>query len=154
MPTKFIVGAGKRHDVALEAAKFGKKALLVIDPFFANAPLGLEIKAALEKEMESVAVFSDIQPNPLHSAVDDACIIANENNCDVIIAVGGGSAIDTAKAISIVARYGGKCWDYTERAGEYVKRPDGKGIAVIAIPTTSGTGAEATKFLCYKQPHI
>lgn len=154
MPTKIIFGCGAVSLAAEESAKLGKHAMLVIDPFFVNAPLGQDMIAHLKAVMQSVTVFSNIQSNPLNTSIDEAVQLARKSNCDVFVAVGGGSSIDSAKAVSITAKYGGACWDYTERAGEEVKRPNQPAYPVIAIPTTSGTGSETTRFSVINNPSL
>jgi alcohol dehydrogenase class IV len=68
--------------------------------------------------------------------------------------VGGGSAIDSAKAVAFVAVHGGFCWDYTERLGEAVTRPQSRGLPLLVVPTTSGTGTEATPFAVINNPEL
>ncbi|MFN4191102.1 MAG: iron-containing alcohol dehydrogenase, partial [Pseudothermotoga sp.] len=90
-----------------------------------------------------------VQPNPVNDDVDEAAQIAIKEKVDFVIGLGGGSAIDSAKAIAITAAMGGNFWDYVEVGGG--KKPD-KALPVIAIPTTHGTGTEADPFAVITNP--
>lgn len=90
-------------------------------------------------------VFEDVEPNPSTTTVEEAASAARESNCDLVVAVGGGSAMDTAKAAALVATNGGKAWDYTVEVQNGLVEPKKKVHPIIAVPTTAGTGAEVTQ---------
>ena len=98
--------------------------------------------------------FSDIQPNPPYNKVDEAANIAKKEKCDVIIGIGGGSTIDTAKAVAVVLGGGGSSWDYVQRTDHDVKKPNKATLPIIAIPTTAGTGSETTLYAVLTNPDI
>ena len=151
-PTKLIFGSGKVEALPDETAALGNKVFLVMDPWFRDTSIGNGIINNLQSRGLEVTQFYDIVPNPLNTDIDRAISIIRQNDCDVVVAVGGGSAIDTAKTAALVAVHGGECWDYTERLNADVKRPASKGLGVIAVPTTAGTGAEATMYAIINNP--
>ncbi len=86
-----------------------------------------------------VAVFSDVDPNPRDKSVDKGAKKAKQLKMDMLIGIGGGSAIDTAKAIGVIMQEGGKIQDY--EGLNVVKKPI---TPLIVVPTTAGTGTEVT----------
>jgi alcohol dehydrogenase len=141
MPTKTIFGTGIVENLGQEAVKYGKKALIVSDKDICSTEMFEITKAALEKRDIKTVVFSDVVPNPvdvdMYSAIDNY----KRNDCDMLIAIGGGSSIDSAKAIGALITNGGKIQDL---AGEgAIKNPI---PPLIAIPTTAGTGSEVTSY--------
>jgi alcohol dehydrogenase class IV len=85
--------------------------------------------------------------------VDRGAELAKEQQCDVVIGVGGGSTIDTAKGIAILARNPGKAWNYVERTDQEVSRPK-EVLPIVAIPTTAGTGSEVTLYSVLNNPDV
>ncbi|MCD8355945.1 MAG: iron-containing alcohol dehydrogenase [Clostridia bacterium] len=151
-PTQLRIGEGERKQLGKIAAEYGKKAFLAFDPFLNGSTVQKEMLEDLSQNGVAYEIFSDIVPNPRNTSIDQGAELCRNTGCELVIAVGGGSAIDTAKAIALTAALGGSCWDYTERQGEYVKRPDRPGLPLIAIPTTAGTGTEATQFAVINNP--
>jgi alcohol dehydrogenase class IV len=100
-----------------------------------------------------VVEFSDIMPNPTNTMMDEAGELAREANADVVVALGGGSCIDTAKVVGILLTNPSPCLQYTEANDPQmpVKNPN---KPLIAIPTTSGTGTEATIFTIITAPAL
>lgn len=97
-----------------------------------------KITDSLEKAERDYIIWSDIVPNPRDTDIEKGAEFAVENNIDYLIAVGGGSSMDTAKAIGALMTNGGKCSDWYE--GNLKKE-----IApLICVPTTCGTGSEVT----------
>ncbi len=86
-------------------------------------------------------IFSDFTPNPKIKDIEKGIKIFRENNCDFVIAVGGGSAIDTAKSVNILSAQDGNPEDYVKG-----KEIENKNHTLVAIPTTAGSGSEATHF--------
>lgn len=145
-PTRLIAGCGKRHELGRYAAKYGAKAFVAFDPFLSGSETAQDILDCLKQIGVEAVVFSDIVPNPRNTSIDSGAERCRAEHCDPVIAVGGGSTIDSAKAIALTAAHSGTCWDYTERQGEFAKRPDGPGLPLLCIPATAGTGTEATQF--------
>ena len=114
-----------------------KKIMFLCDQGIIDVGIFDKVKALLSPDKQYV-VYSDIEANPKDYNVQNGAAFARENGCDAIIALGGGSPIDAAKAISIVANQGGNIRDYTKKTIEENCLP------IIAIPTTAGTGSEVT----------
>ena len=146
-------GSGKMQEVGNTAKKYGCRAFLASDPFLKANGTADKVRKLLESSGISSVVFSDIQPNPSCFSIDGAAQLCMDEKCDMIIAIGGGSAMDFGKAVSIVAANGGKSWEYTERADHDTKRPKSS-LPLIAVPTTSGTGSETTPFAVLNNPNI
>lgn len=144
IPTKILFGAGKLNEIINEPLDF-KKALIVITSGKSMRKFGyLERVQNLlkEKGIRSI-VFDNVSPNPTKEQVMEGAAIARTNDCDVIIGLGGGSSIDTAKSIAVMASNEGDYWDYIfggTGKGQPLKH---KVLPIIAITTTAGTGTEA-----------
>ena len=141
IPSTLIIGGGTVADVGSLAEKLGmKNVLLVSDKYLESTGLVSEISKYLSgSEIKSV-VFTDIQNEPEVSNVLDAMKTAQTSLCDGIISIGGGSSIDTAKAVSVMLANGGDMSDYMGTG-----KVKTAGIPHIAIPTTAGTGSEVTR---------
>lgn len=140
LPTRIEFGHGVSGCVGDEAKSLGgTRALVVTDPGVEAAGLVEPIVARLTGAGLATVVFDEVAPNPRDASVDLGAKLAASEGCDVLVAVGGGSPMDTAKAIGVIATHGGKVQDY-EGLG-LVQKPI---TPLIAIPTTSGTGSEVT----------
>ena len=115
--------------------------LIVTDPMMVKFGIADRVTALLAAKGIQAGVFSDTVPEPDTVAVDlaRAAVLAGDYDC--LIGLGGGSPIDTAKAVAVLARQGGRMRDYKAPA-----QNAGPALPVIAIPTTAGTGSEATRF--------
>ena len=131
-PVEIIFGNGKISELS-ELLKSAKKPLLVSDPFFIKSGLVNKIKAITGE----ITIYSDISPNPDVSEVDRCSKLITENNIDVIVALGGGSSLDLAKAASIAV-------ENIEDCISGKRNIPTEHIPIIAVPTTSGTGSEVT----------
>ncbi|WP_027183158.1 iron-containing alcohol dehydrogenase [Desulfovibrio inopinatus] len=144
IPTKILFGPGKLNQLATEKLP-GKKALIVISNGTSMRKYGyLERVQALlaEQGVESV-VYDKILPNPIVEHVMEGAAVAKDNQCDFVIGLGGGSSIDTAKSIAIMAVNPGHYWDYIH-GGSGKGQPVANGaLPIAAITTTAGTGTEA-----------
>lgn len=144
-PVKLVVGAGKIKEIGKHASKLGKKACLVYDPFLKDSEVIKNICNSLkEKGIKIGMEYNKVVPNPRHTDIDEGAALCKKAGCDFVIGVGGGSAMDTAKGFSLVVVHGGSSWDYTNKQSGEVKRPTTKGLPILAVPTTAGTGSEAT----------
>ena len=140
LPTRIEFGNGVAATVGEEAKGLGgSRALVVTDPGIASAGLLEPILAHLKSADLAVTVFDGVEPNPRDTSVARGAEVALSEECDVLVAVGGGSPMDTAKAIGVIQQEGGKITDY-EGLG-IVTKPI---TPLIAIPTTAGTGSEVT----------
>lgn len=144
IPTRVLFGSGKLNQLHKQEMP-GKKALIVTSN--GNSVKINGYLERVEKELEKIRVgyflFDEIEPNPLKSTVMRGAKVAIENNCDFIIALGGGSPMDAAKAISIMATNEGDLWDYVTEGTGKGKNIENDPLKLIAITTTAGTGSEA-----------
>ena len=141
MPVKVFFGKNCIEKNSREFSMFGKKALIITGKKSAEKNGSLaDVKKALENEKISYAHYNKIEPNPTVEKVRDAAIFARESGADFIIGIGGGSPLDAAKAIAILAV--NDIDDETLFGGAYNIKP----LPVVAIPTTSGTGSEVTPY--------
>ena len=139
-PTKLTFGAGAISGIAdLVREEGGSKAFLVVDPGLKAAGLLDKITAPLEKGGVPYEIYDKIDPEPGLKLADNGCKLAAKSGCDCVIGIGGGSAMDVAKAVSILLTNGGKAEDYLG-IGK-ISKP---GVPKIMVPTTAGTGAEVT----------
>jgi alcohol dehydrogenase class IV len=141
MPTQVVIGKGcvEKHGVLF--GNHGTKALIVTGKSSARISGALDdVCAALTKASVAWAIYDDIRPNPSIENVRDASDLAKTEKSDVIIGIGGGSPMDAAKAVAVLAAN-----DLDDDAlfnGMYKKMP----LPIIAIPTTAGTGSEVTPY--------
>jgi choline dehydrogenase len=137
VPTRLVHGTGALSRLGDMLGELGvTHPLLVTDPGVAAAGLA---ERALE-QMDDVVVFDQVRPNPDIALVDEAAALYAESGCDGLVGLGGGSSMDTAKAIGVVARHGGSIAQY-----EWGHDPIEHRIPpLVAVPTTAGTGSEVT----------
>ena len=142
-PTTVWVGEDRVND--LEEACINlkiTKPLFVTDKDLINLPFIQKIINEIKSKFQELKIFSNFSGNPIGENVDEGVNEFKENNCDGVIAIGGGSAIDVGKAIAFMSGQNRPIWDF-EDIGDYWKRADEKNISpIIAIPTTAGTGSE------------
>lgn len=119
-----------------------RRPLVVTDKFVSTMPLVCEALDALRDAGIDVAVFDLVQPDPLASIIDQGVAAFTAHHADSILAIGGGSAIDTARGINIVHVNGGNILDYTDPSVPIAHCGD-----LIAVPTTAGTGSELSNAL-------
>ncbi len=142
-PTSMRFGVGRIAELPDACKQLGfKRPLLVTDPGLAKLPMIQEALAGLKAAGLQAGLFSDIKGNPIARNVEDGLKVFRDGGYDGIIAFGGGSALDAAKAIALMAGQKRPMWDF-EDIGDNWTRADPKGIVpTIAVPTTSGTGSE------------
>lgn len=142
IPTRLVFGAGELKNLSKQNLP-GKKALIVISAGTSMKKHGYLdlLKEQLSQAGVECEVFDKILPNPIKSHVTEGAKLCREAQCDFIVGLGGGSSIDSAKAIAIVAAMGGDLWDYVQ-GGHGKGKPVDKALPVVAIPTTAGTGTE------------
>ena len=104
-------------------------------------PVIAKAKASLESAGLTVAHFDGVVPNPTTDSITAGAALAREHGADVVVGLGGGSSMDTAKSIAVEATHEGTCWDYVFGKTE----PTDRTLPVIAVTTTSGTGSHVTQ---------
>ena len=140
MNTEIVFGVGSSQKLAsIIAEQGGTKAFIVSDKGVEASGILDGIRAGLDAANVPFGLFDDIEQSSSVEAVDKGADIIRREGCDIIVAVGGGSALDSGKAMGLVVGNGGKCRDYVG-AGK-AKKPS---LPVIALPTTAGTSAEVT----------
>lgn len=117
------------------------KPLIITDKMMVTLGYVEQIQAILAAHNISADVFDDTVPEPTDSSIAAGVARVRDGDYDSIIALGGGSPIDSAKAIAILGKFGGDIRDY-----KFPRQVNESGLPIIAVPTTAGTGSEATKF--------
>ncbi len=143
MPTQIIFGPGELKKLA-KIRLPGKKALIVISSGHSMKKYGYldnVITYLKENNVESI-VYDKILPNPTSDHVEEGGQLAKEHCCDFVIGLGGGSSIDSAKGIAVMAKNPGKYWDYVRGGSGKGNKIENGVLPIIAIPTTAGTGTE------------
>ncbi len=147
MPTTFsipptvITGAGASEKVGEQAKRLGAtNALIITDPGIAKIGYADQIAKHLHNNGIASSIFSDVTPDPTLQNVTDGLNQYLAENCDIIVSIGGGSAIDCGKGIAIKLTNDGEFADYMG-----VDKIPNPGAPSIAIPTTGGTGSEVSK---------
>ncbi|MBM4027801.1 MAG: iron-containing alcohol dehydrogenase [Planctomycetes bacterium] len=145
MPTRILFGCGKLQELGTTPFLPGKKALIVIGASGAMRKHGYldKVIGYLKDNGAEAAVYDRIQPNPLVEHVEEAAQVAKKNRCDFVLGLGGGSTIDSAKSIAVMAVNPGKYWDYINGGSGGGQTPANGALPIVAIPTTAGTGTEA-----------
>ena len=143
IPAKFVFGSGVFDKLSDEKLP-GRKALIVISGGKSTRANGYLDR--LEKQLDTMsiayALFDKVEANPLKATVMAGSKVARENACDFVIALGGGSVMDAAKAIAAMAVNDGDLWDYI-LFGKGGKKPfKNPALPLVAISTTAGTGSE------------
>ena len=142
-PTRIVFGSGKLDTLSQQALP-GKKAMLLISNGKSTKVNGSleKVKEQLAKAGAEYAVFDKIMENPVQEVIMEGAAFARENGCDFILALGGGAVLDSSKAIAAMATNDGDLWDYVN-GGTGKGRPlANKGLPIVTIPTSSGTGSE------------
>ncbi len=141
-PRLMLVGGGTVGQLPQVLAKFGlARPLVVSDPFMVSSGAVRRCLDPLEAAGITAAVFSDTVSDPTDTVIEAGVTVLAGGDFDCLIGFGGGSPIDTAKAIAILAAGGGKMRDYKAPA-----QADLGAVPIIAVPTTAGTGSECTRF--------
>lgn len=146
-PARIHFGYGARAQLPELLRLHGTRVLAVVDPFLPGTALLDELLAGLETAGMTVSIYSRIEPELPAASLDRAGDIAREFAPDVILAIGGGSALDAAKLIALLAAHGGRLSEYY---GE--NAVPGPVLPVVAVPTTAGTGSEVTPVAVVSDP--
>ena len=137
LPTKIIFGSGSSASLATMPELIGRRTVVVTDPVIGKLPA---IQAVI-KNVSPVAVFDDVRPNPTVANVDALTTLLRKEKAEAVIAIGGGSAMDCAKAAAFLA----VTEDASVRAYHSEGKPvDKRGLPLMTVPTTAGTGSEVT----------
>ncbi|WP_313089297.1 iron-containing alcohol dehydrogenase [Pseudomonas sp.] len=142
LPRLMEVGAGASQQIVSVLQNLGcKRPLIVTDRMMVELGYVARISETLSKADIPSDCFADTLPEPTAASIRAGVEMVRAGNYDSIIALGGGSPIDSAKAIGILGKFGGEIRDY-----RFPRDVSEAGLPLIAIPTTAGTGSEATRF--------
>ncbi len=140
MPAQMVVGSGALEQVGAQCQKRGwKKALIVSDKIMHSLGLVGKVEEFLGNSGIASVAFTGVNTEPVTEYVEEGLQLFKENGCDFVLSVGGGSPIDTAKAIAVMATNSGAIEQY-----KGIGKVTNPGAPLVAIPTTAGTGSEAT----------
>ncbi len=139
LPVRIVYGPGSIARLGREAAALGQKAMIVTYPDIRRVGLLDKVVVNLKSSGVDTLVFEEVEPNPRSSTVDKGAKIARDEKIDLIIGLGGGSAMDTAKGIALASSGTGSIWDYISGGTGEVKGPV---PPLIQVPTMAGTGSE------------
>lgn len=144
MPTEIIFGPGTLEKLATVRLP-GNKALLVIGSGNSMRKHGYldRVTSYLKQNNVDYVVYDKILPNPIADHVAEGAKLAKENECDFVIGLGGGSTIDSSKAIAVMAKNPGDYWDYVSGGSGKGMEVKNGALPIVAIPTTAGTGTES-----------
>lgn len=143
VPTRIVFGCGalnSLHDQAMP----GKKAMLVISDGNSTKANGSLARTQEQLRQAGVAsvVFDAVQANPLKSTIMAGAAFARDNGCDLVVALGGGSVLDAAKVMAMMATNSGDLWDYVNGGTGKGQVAENEPLPVVCITTTAGTGSE------------
>ncbi len=142
LPRIMQLGAGASEQIPTVLASLGcTRPLIITDTMMVKLGYADTIQQCLAKQNLTADVFDDTVPEPTVSSIQAGVEKVSNGDYDSIIALGGGSPIDSAKAISILGKFGGEMRDY-----KFPCVVDKTGLPIIAVPTTAGTGSEVTRF--------
>jgi len=145
IPVRIIVGNGKIKEIGNVAKKFGTKVMLVMGKSsMKEKNIATMVENLLQSHGLTVEIFGGVKTNPRIEKIVEGTKIAKDFKPEVILGLGGGSVMDTAKAISLSATHIGDLWEYRINGKLGIKEIKSVLIPVITVPTASGTGSEIT----------
>lgn len=144
VPTKILFGEGMLNQLH-EQALPGSKAMVVISNGKSTKENGYLDRTLEQLSLANVetVIFDKVQPNPLKETDEEGGKFARKHKCDFIVALGGGSVIDSAKVMAVMATNDGDLWDYITSGTGKGAPIKNKPLPIVAISTTAGTGSEA-----------
>ncbi|MBQ3379794.1 MAG: iron-containing alcohol dehydrogenase [Clostridia bacterium] len=147
VPTKIFFGRGQLNEMHKRGLP-GKKALIVISSGKSVRVNGYlaRVEEQLDRAGIEHVIYDKVKTNPRSVDIEEGARFARENGCDVIVGLGDGSSIDTAKLIALLAANEGSLWDYAIGGTGKRTMAKNKALPIIAIPTTAGTGTEADQW--------
>jgi alcohol dehydrogenase class IV len=148
LPVEIVFGVGAIQKLGDITSKYGHNALIVTGKHsIARSGLLVRIRETLERHRIQVAMFSEIEPEPNVETVDRGARRARDFKTDVVIGIGGGSAIDAAKAIAFTTRQQHSAEDYLNG-----RKMEGFGLPIVAVPTLAGSGSECSPTVVLSDP--
>lgn len=139
LPRILHVGAGASKTLVATLCELGlSRPLIVTDSFMVQAGYSANLEQQLDEASFAHGLFGNCVPDPTTDSIDEAMAVLHAGDYDCVIGLGGGSSMDTAKAVAVMASLDGAMRDYK------VPHKIDRGLPIIAVPTTAGTGAEVT----------
>ena len=139
-PKTLITGVGAVEQLGIEAKKLnGTKVLVVTDQGVSDCGMCIDVETPLREAGLEVAFYDRTVPEPPMSTIQEIVSIVEDGGYDLIVGFGGGSPIDVAKAAAVLPHTGDTVYDYVG-----IDQVPRKGLPIIAVPTTAGTGSECT----------
>ncbi len=149
-PTGLRFGSGRVGEAGEAVARYGKRCLLVTTPTdVVMEPLFTRIKRILAGSGVECLHFDGVVPNPTTECITQGATLAKEFGAEVVLGVGGGSSMDSAKAIAVEASHAGTAWDYLWFSDT---QPSEATLPIVAVTTTSGTGSQFTQVAVLTNP--
>lgn len=149
IPTEIVFGRGQVCQIGTLARKYGTRAILVTGPKTSRlGPLYDRVQALLASAGVESCHFDGVVPNPTTVSVSAGAALARSFGAEMVIGIGGGSSMDTAKAIAVEASHPGTAWDYLY----YKQPPTEKTLPILTIGTTAGTGSQTTTVAVVTDP--
>jgi len=147
LPINLLFGSGEIAKTGEQTALWGKRALVVTGQSCARTGLLERVLGYLRASGVSAVVFDKTKPNPLTTTAEEGAEFAKNEECDVVVGIGGGSILDAAKGIAFLVGIGGDLNEYI-----FGKQPKGEALPLILAPTTCGTGSECNSFAVFTNP--
>ncbi len=138
LPLKIVFGEGSVSQLGEEAKEIGKKAMVVTYPDIRKVGLLDKILKDLKDNGIETTVFEEVEPNPRSTTIDKGAGIVRDQKIDLVIGLGGGSAMDAAKGVAVASSGTASVWDYVMQRAEVT----GPVPSLIQVPTLAGTGSE------------
>jgi len=140
VPGRMISGSGALALAENSFAAMGRKAMIVTDQVMIQLGNCAKVEAALRNQGVEYVIYADISGEPTDKMIEAGLELYRRENCDFLVALGGGSPIDSMKAVGSLVHNGGSICDYMGKIIDVPMPP------MVAIPTTAGTGSEVTPF--------
>lgn len=153
-PTQVEFGAGMLKRLGEFTEGYGKKAFCLFDPFFKGSAAAQTAVEALHAMGVETYECYNVHPNPRAGDIDAVTAECKEQNCDFVVSMGGGGTVDIGKAVAFLVTNGRGAWDYTTKENQFYYSIEEKPLPFVAIPTTAGTGSEATIYSVVNNPDI
>lgn len=142
LPRTLLVGGGVLQQLPTVLQELScQRALLVTDAMMVTLGHAARIQQLLAAHHIACDIFADTIPEPTSASIQQGVTTVSQGNYDALVALGGGSPLDSAKAMAVLGKYGGHIRDYA-----FPVQVSTPGLPVVAIPTTAGTGSEVTRF--------
>lgn len=153
--TPIVFGPGASQETGFQLRRLGvRRAMLVSDPHVVALGITERVEAAIAELGIETEVYGRVRVEPSEDSVLDAIAAARDGGFEGFVGVGGGSSIDTAKIAALFATHGGALLDYVNRPIGEAKAPPGPLLPIVAVPTTAGTGSEATSVAIIDFPRL